>query len=179
MQNIILKKPGNNPYEGQTPKAINVDKPLYYGVLGTGVYSNLDIKGGEWTDQFGRVQACPDLIFDTVLFTVEMSKNIVKTPIQGRNGTVKEYIADGDYYIRIEGLVTGFNNSRPDADITNLKKMLDAPIPLQINSKYLTQLGVYSIIVERYNLPQLPGQYSQQPFSIDAISDAPVILLIK
>ena len=38
-----------------------------------------------------------------VLLEVTQTKIIIKTPVQGRNGTVKEYISDGDYIVNIRG----------------------------------------------------------------------------
>jgi len=47
-----------------------------------------------------------ELILESVLIEVRQTKNIQRTPVQGRNGTVKEYIADGDYDITIRGVIT-------------------------------------------------------------------------
>jgi hypothetical protein len=37
---------------------------------------------------------------------VSMKKNIVMTPVQGKNGSFKEYISDGDFEVTISGRLT-------------------------------------------------------------------------
>lgn len=147
--------------------------------LGTAVMSDLDIQGGSYTDEAGVQRGFTAMQSDTVLFNVTMSKNIITTSIMGRSGTVKEYISDGDYQIKIQGILTGKNGVHPADKKAQLKAILDAPIALNINSKYLNDLGIYSIVVTEYEFPQEMGGYSQQVFSITAISDLPVILNIN
>jgi Domain of unknown function (DUF6046) len=152
------------------------DAPLRISELGTPVMSDLNIQQGGYTDESGVKREFIGLQEDTVLFTVSMSKNIITTSIMGRSGTVKEYISDGDYQINIQGILTGKNGVHPSAKKAQLKAVLDAPIALNINSRYLNDLGIYSIVVTGYEFPQVMGGYSQQVFSINAISDLPVIL---
>ena len=47
-----------------------------------------------------------DKHFDNISVEVSMSKNNVLTKIPDRKGTVKEYISDGDYYIKVIGKLT-------------------------------------------------------------------------
>lgn len=168
-----------NPYNNKVPPAKQQDKPLYKGELGNGVYSNLDISSGQWTDNSGKVIQFDGITLDTVLFVVNQSKNIIKTAIQGRNGTVKEYIADGDYEIQISGIITGSNNLYPQDVVDQLKRILDAPVALRVNSYYLNALAISNIVVESYTIPQEPGGRSQQGFSINCVSDIAVILQIN
>ena len=70
------------------PQSPEKDKELYKSQLGTPVFSNLELKGGSYTYK-GQNYVFPDIKVDTVLFTVAMQKNIIVTPIQGGDGTVK------------------------------------------------------------------------------------------
>lgn len=159
---------------------VQSDDPLYIGSqMGTPVYSDLDISGGKWTDTDGTEHQYPAIKCETVLFVVNQAKNIIKTPIAGRDGTVKEYIAKGDYVISINGTLSGGNDRHPFDLVNDLRRALDAPIALEVNSWFLNRLGIYQIIIEDYNLAQQAGRYSQQDFQINAISDTPVILRVQ
>lgn len=162
------------------PKGIDRDKPLYKGELGTDVYSNLDISGVTYTSNTGAQTTIQGITLDTVLFNVSQSKNVLKTNIQGSDGgTVKEYIGQGDYNVDIALIVTGANGVYPFDTVAQLKRLLDAPVALKVNSYYLNNLGIYNIVIENYNFPQEPGGYSQQPVNIQAVSDLPVVLQIS
>lgn len=168
-----------NLYNGRIDQNYTPDEPVAVSMLGTPVYSNLDIQGGTYTDNDNNTITYPSITLDAVLFVVTQSKNIVITTIQGRNGSIKEYIADDDYNITITGIIAGGNNVYPKNDVLALKKVLDSPVALQVNSWFLNQFGVHSFVVKDYNFNQEAGRNSQQSFSVSAISDTPVILQIR
>ena len=151
--------------------------------LGTPVISNLSIKAGSYTDIYGNLITYPAGYFqdanggaknfeiDTVLFNVNQSRNIVKTPIQGLDGTVKEYISDGDYIINIKGIIQGANGIYPFDDVNNFISICQAKCALTIFSDYLQILGISNIVIESYSLPQDMGSQSQQVFELNCLSD--------
>lgn len=177
-------------YQGKI-KPVVQDDPLYKSpTLGTPVFSNLNFAP---ITIGGQVYKCP--IIDTVLFTVNQNKNIVKTMIQGGVGTVKEYIGMGDFNINIKGIITGKNGVRPKQDILDFMKFLAYNQSLQITSDYLNKEiqyfvpnydtgsgsfeGVNELVIERYENSQEEGSYSYFKFEIDAISERPVELIIN
>lgn len=164
----------NQPENGFTiSQQTRIDPVLYKSALGTPVYTNLQFTGKNYEDQYGRPKQFPTLVFDTVIMTVNQSKNIVTTAIQGRDGTVKEYIGMGDYVITINGIITGANGHYPVDEVRELKKMLDAPIAIDVVSWYLQNLDISTIVIKDYDIPQVEGGYSYQRFSINALSDTP------
>lgn len=167
-----------NEYDGKIDKTTVADAPLYRGPLGTPVVSDVVFPAGNYTSNTGQLVTFSEVKLMTVLLTVDQAKKIIKTEIQGRDGTVKEYIGMGDYDISIDGILTGGNGHYPVDEVQALKRVLDAPIPLKIVSRYLHNLDVFNVVVESYNFPQTAGGYSQQPYSIKCISDAPVELII-
>lgn len=152
-----------------------VGTPLYKSMLGTPVYSDLDISAGNYNIN-GLVVAFNRIRLPKVLFTVTQDKNIVMTKVSGRNGTVKEYIGLDDFSIEIEGMIFGSNTNYPGLDVSNLVNMLNSNQTLQVNSWFLKQFGITDMVIKKYSLPQVEGEISQQKFSIDALSDTPVIL---
>ena len=113
------------------------------------------------------------LTYQAILIAVTQTKKIIKTEIQGRNGTVKEYIGLDDYAVTINGIITGPNGHYPIEDVNNLKAMLDSNQPIDVACKFLQILGIHTLLVESYQLDQKEGGYSYQTFSISCLSDVP------
>lgn len=134
--------------------------------------------GSYETQVKGQIISFNEFALETALISLSQAKQIVRTQIQGRDGSVKEYVGLDDYSIRVEGTITGANGVAPTDEVLNLKKMLDAPITLDIVCPYLNQLGVTHAVVDGYELPQNAGGISYQTFTIDLISDYPKELRI-
>lgn len=183
----VIQSVGTELYKAGMPQGQRGDdRQLGVGQsLGNKVFSNLEVQADEYELDGKRVQF-PDLIFDTCLFTVKQMKNIVKTPIQGRSGTVKEFIGNGDYIISIRGVISGAKDRYPlngntvnNANVNSVNSLIamgNAPMELSVNSWYLSMLGIYKIVIESFDMPQREGSYSTQFFEIEAVSDTDFIV---
>jgi hypothetical protein len=181
MQKLLIRSVGRQNVKTivyNIPEAPEKDKELYKSQIGTNVFSNLEIKGQSYLYK-QETFSFEDIRVDTVLFRVDMQKNIIATPIQGRNGTVKQYISDKDYLVSISGIITGLNGIYPIDGVTNLLKILKAPIALQINSWYLQLFDIYNLVVDSYELNQEEGGQSYQIFRMNCVSDQPVEIKLK
>jgi hypothetical protein len=178
MQNVNHLKPPQNPYLGKSDMVtIPRDKELYKSALGTSVVINLIFDSVSYTDLNTKKVITTRLMqFDAVLCTISQAKKIVKTEIQGRDGTVKEYIGMDDYEVSINGIIAGANGVYPMETVQELKKILDAPVPIPVTSNFLNNMDIFNVVVADYTLPQEAGGYSTQNFSISAISDTPIEL---
>lgn len=140
--------------------------------LGNSVEDNIQFLPETYqTNIPGQFITTPSLIYYAVLLTVSQAKKIIKTEIQGRNGTIPEYVGMDDYQITINGVITAQNGLSPIMDVIALKKILDAPVAIPVASEYLNNLGIQSVIINSYELNQEAGSYSYQPFSISCSSD--------
>lgn len=140
--------------------------------LGTLVFSDLDISAASYSKD-GQNFETKKINIDTVLFEVSQEKHIIRTAVQGRDGTVKEYISDGDYAISIKGVLTGRNGEYPRDAVSDLMEFLKAPISMKVNSWFLGQFGITDIVVLNFSLAQIEGMQNSQPFQINAVSDTP------
>jgi hypothetical protein len=147
------------------------DKPLFTGSLGTPVMANLVLKGDSYIDENGVTKVFDTVEFDTVLLTVNQTKNIKETQIQGRAGTIKEYIGLGDFEVTINTILTGTNGHFPIEDLTTVKNLLAAPISIKVTSWYLQLFDIDYIVIKSYDISQVEGAYSIQPLTINAASD--------
>ena len=94
--------------------------------LGTPVYSSLTFEFGNYRTLSGDLISYPNLVLNTVLMSVSNSKNVVTTALQGREGTIKEYVSAGDYVINIQGkLVSETKNQYPIEDVETLKTIIE------------------------------------------------------
>jgi hypothetical protein len=170
---------GGNQYDGKIDQTDNSDKELYRSLLNTPVLSNITFLAGKYTDNSGVEKVFEQLVYEAVLLNVSQAKKIIRTEIQGRDGTVKEYIGMDDYQVIINGIITGPNGRYPLEEVRSLKDMLDAPIPIEVACTFLQNLDVDTIVISNYEFPQQEGGYSYQQFSITAMSDIPQELRIK
>lgn len=129
-----------------------------------------------WSDMIIKYENT-EVYFDTVLFNVSQSKNIVKTALQGRNGTIKEYISDGDYVIDIRAAIVSQGREYPEDAVRNLVGLLAIPEALEIVSPLLQLFEVYSVVVEDYKLLSQEGFTNTQLVEINCVSDSPIELI--
>lgn len=132
--------------------------------LGTPIFSDFRFQGNKGVE---------DIYLETVLIDVAQTKNIVTTAINGRNGTIKEYISDGDYVVNIKGALVSQDNIYPMGDVRDLLGILLKKETLNIVSDYLRIFNIYNIVVTDYKFTQVEGYQNTQFFEINAISDIP------
>ena len=119
-----------------------------------------------------------------VLISKSRPKNIITTPIQGRTGTVKEYISNGDWILNVSGaLIIESHITEVVERDTRLKTrelalFLDKEKTLEIINPLLTDLGIYSVVVEGYTLPERE-EVNVQNFEISLVQDEFVELKLE
>ena len=147
------------------------------------VFSNLVFKARDYYNNDNELVTTwdRDVVLDTVLFDVGQTKNIVTTQVQGRNGTIKEYISDGDFAINIKGLlVSNTNNQFPYTAYEELLKALYCNTEIEIESWILTELyGIKYIVIQNFEILQEVGKQTTVPFEIQALSDRPTEIILK
>lgn len=147
------------------------------------VFSNLVFKARDYYNNDNELVTTwdRDVVLDTVLFDVGQTKNIVTTQVQGRNGTIKEYISDGDFAINIKGLlVSNTNNQFPYTAYEELLKALYCNTEIEIQSWILTELyGIKYIVIQNFEILQEVGKQTTVPFEIQALSDRPTEIILK
>ena len=172
LKNIKIMDAQNSPYIIEQGEAQDVPLQKFVSKLGTVVYSNIIFNAGSILDQNGTIiNTFNDFRIDDVLLNVSQSKKIITTEIQGRDGTVKEYIGLDDFQVQITGRLNGTYNVNPKELTRQLKIILSAGQPLEITSWYLQNLGIDDIVVKDFNFGQTEGEYSTQYFTINAMSD--------
>jgi Domain of unknown function (DUF6046) len=137
--------------------------------LGTPVFSDLVL-----SDKRGV-----EVYLGEALVNVSQVKNVIATPVVGRNGTIKEYVSDGDFVIKIQGVLVSNNSLYPKEAFSDLLELLQTPDVIAVTSWFLQQFGIFNLVVTDYACPQAEGFENVQPFEISALSDAPIELVLQ
>ena len=152
--------------------------------------SELEKAGGQYfeIDDINKENPIPydELVLQTVLLEVTQTKNIVTTALQGRNGTVKEFVSDGDFVINMIGGIIGetdengsiqnIGNFYPEVDVKKLIEITKVPSALTITSAFLQSFGINEAVITNYTINQPEGQRNVQPFTMALLSDVPADL---
>lgn len=163
----------------QTAKPFKVSETI--GNEGNPEFQSLqDLEGRPWLTSLAISFENRTFVFEECIITVNQEKNIVATPLQGRPGTVKEYISDGDYSITVdaginnysEGDGTGASMEYPVEKVTALQKILKLPETLKVQSDFLEVFEIRSAVVKSYYLSQ-ETHSNRQSLQIMMLSDEP------
>lgn len=165
-------------------KPEDVERSTEVSYLGTPVFTYLEFLAegieeegatGNNTNSVNPDTALSNLRIDTVLITVEQSRNIVTTPIQGRNGTVKEFISDGDYVINAKGFLVYEDLYNPQNSPKELVKLFHRYMKVQqsikVTSDFLSMFDITDVVVQRYMVEELMGYRNQVAFEVTMLSD--------
>jgi len=115
--NIDLEKAER---EGETYKQITQIGYDKIGMLGLPVWDTVTLIAEPYTKDDGTVITQPTgLTLDIALCEISNDRNVVKTKIAGLNGTIKEYMSDGDYSVNIKGSVVNPLSNMPPIDELN------------------------------------------------------------
>lgn len=104
------------------------------------------------------------IIIKECIITINQDRNIITTPIEGMDGTIKEYISDNDYDITLDIGVSNYDLYNTTSDIKykeypldrvqELLEFLKLKESIEISSEFLALFDVHNIIVKRYTLTQ-------------------------
>lgn len=163
-----------NEYLGRIGSPAERDDPLYgrTNEFGGPIWVEITFGSVTYLDNTGITVTTPKMSFQSILVDISFPRNIVKTEIVGRNGTVKEYIGEGDAQITFRGVMVGNNGHYPRELIAEFIKIIKAPVAIPVFSVHLQTMGIDSIVFEERTFEQEEGGYSYQGFSVQAISDA-------
>jgi len=115
-----------------------------------------------------------NLTLITALISVNKNKNIVLTKIQGRNGTVKEYVSDDDYQISIKGTIVGkYSNKRPIDEVKKLENYCNFNGEIEIVCNFLNDLGVNTVVITSHSKSQREGTRNVVDFEIQCLQETP------
>jgi len=139
--------------------------------LGTPIYGRLIFEENSYKTLSGDTIQYPETIIENAIITINEGKNIVKTSIPGRKGTIKEYINTDDFSINIEAIIVQKDNIFPEDELLTLKNILKSPVAVPVAQEVFNIFDINNIVIENYNITQKRGYRNNVFVTINAISD--------
>lgn len=105
------------------------------------------------------------------------SKNIVSTAINGMNGTIKEWVSNGDVMISCDMTLVSDDGSYPEEKVREVCSLLEKNESLQVESYILNDIwGVSRVVVTSWNMTPTPTR-NYQKISFTMQSDEAYIVM--
>lgn len=121
------------------------------------------------------------LVMNEAVVSITREKQIVRTTLVGLDGTVKEYICNGDHEVSIAVGIVALDESGqmtddyPDAGVRKVREFLDENRAVEINSEFLAIFGIDRVIVTRFSITQETAS-NRQVINISALSDEDYVI---
>ncbi len=152
----------NITLQGQLPgnaADVEFEKPIGVSQLGNPIFDDLTFPAGNYLTLEGVEVEYAELSLQTVRFTLSQAKNIVRTAISGRNGTVKEYNNTGDYVIRAQADLSNLEPTFPREQLEAFVEVAKVPQQIPILSKILNVFfDIDNVVLSEFNMD--PGNGS-------------------
>lgn len=113
---------------------------------------------------------------------VNLSKNIIRTAVSERKGTIKECFAIEDYRFTIKGFLIGKNRAVPEDQIQQLKDWFETTEPIELHGGYPEIFLDEScrVAVSALDFPEVQGKAPWiRPFSMIVETDYIQDLIIE
>lgn len=127
---------------------------------------------------FGEIQTAqtkiPSFVFKSAIMSVKQQKHIVSTPVIGRNGSVHQYVSDGDYSIDIKGAI--IEETQDMIQLAQLAEICKQSTSIKIYSDFLSLFGISDIIISSFTFNQKEGYEKLFICELQALSDNPINL---
>lgn len=100
-------------------------------------------------------------------------KNIIKTPVDGNEGSFKELYSLSDYQVIIRGIATLDTDSEeyPEAQVRALRQIVEKPAAVKVVNNLLGYFGIYNLAIEDCFFPAIEGAPGMQPYELVCLSD--------
>lgn len=115
------------------------------------------------------------------LISVNLSKHIVETAIDGQDGTFKELYSLGDYQVTIHGLALddGDPDNYPEEIVRELRRVCEERKQVPITCDLTTLFNITHVAIKGANFPAMAGNGGIQPYEIAALSDREFSLKVR
>lgn len=167
------------------PSQVNLQTPSWEGhgsTLQTGDVSVPITDRSYWEGRYVlteitiRKEDGDTMMINDATVTVSLEKHIVRTALVGLNGTIKEYISNGDYDISLTvGIVAvdasgNIVDEYPEEGIRRVREFLDENRALEVSSPFFDILGIDRMVVSKFSLRQ-DTHSNRQTIEVKALSD--------
>lgn len=153
---------------------VGIDEWDKKSLMGTPIFDIVTFAAHSYVDELGQTINNAKLDLDIALIEVNKPRNIVRTVIAGRSGTIKEYMSDGDYEISISGTLSNtLAFASPDTMIRAFDAVTKTPQELKVESNFLNFFNIFNIVITDSKIKQREGARNIVDYELTCISDTP------
>jgi len=146
--------------------------PIGVSPLGTPIFDDVFFPAGS----YGGIEY-ESLRVQSAVISVSQSKNIIKTKVAGRDGTIKEYVSLDDFNISINAKITELANIFPADQLTAWKELAKVSKNIDIISKLLNDyFDIFKVVVESFTVNPVQGSLNEVNLLIELVSDEDINL---
>lgn len=172
------------------PSQVNKELPSWEGHGGTPETVELSVPitdRGYWESRYVlteltlRKEGGETLVVNDAIVSVTQEKHIVRTTLVGLNGTIKEYICDGDFDISITVGIVAVDaggqivDEYPKKGVRKVKEFLSENKAVEVSSVFLSIFGIDRMVVTRFSLKQETAS-NRQTIDVRALSDEDYVI---
>lgn len=115
------------------------------------------------------------LVVNDAVCAISRARNIVTTQMVGMDGTVKEYVNEGDYQINIlvgvvavrDGVIV---DEYPEEGLRELRAFFDEKAAIDVHSAFLEIFDIRHVVIKSFSVSQDTAS-NYQSVSVSALSD--------
>ena len=131
------------------------------------IWDTVRIISPKYIDNEGKPKSSNILDLDIALLEITNDRNIVVTNVAGRNGSIKEYMSDGDYNFTIKGsLVSDLESAPPDDLLEGMQVITTCPETLTVESNVLEYFRIFQMVILKPTIKQRQGTRNVFAFSL-------------
>lgn len=177
------------PFPGSIPPSKQVNITEYEVTTSAPPKQEFTKKGSRlWAQHEGRWYFMPvslehnskTIVIPFAVISISGEKSIIKTPMLGRKGSVKELISINDSKISITGLLMSSDGSYPEAAVSEMNDLLQVNESIKLISALSSLLldTEDKVVIQSWDFPPTPGVEDVQAIKLELISDSPFVLTI-
>lgn len=118
----------------------------------------------------------PDLFIPIMIIEASQPQLREDTPVEGKDGTVKEFASLSDYRVSLKGMLVGDDGLFPADQMKQLVKVRAASVGVDVACDLLEYINVFNLVLGEIKWVAMPGYENVQAFEIDCLSDDTTLL---
>lgn len=178
---VWFPKKGRDDYQGEDFELEETSEPLKtQSNKGTTLYKK-DALGNYYFMPVTFIHQGKEYEIPCALISFTGRKNIIETPLVGRQGSVKELISMEDYQISITGVVFGENQVWPEEQLDAINELYNINEAIELKCA-LTDVFLSEndkVVIQELNLPQAGQTEHVQVVEIKCVTDRAFELIMN
>lgn len=178
---VWFPRKGKNDYEGEDFELEGAAEPMKtQSNKGTTLYKK-DAQGNYYFMPVTFIHKGKEYEIPCALISITGRKNIIETPLVGRQGSVKELISLEDYQINITGAIIGENQVWPEEQLDAINELYNINEAVELKCA-LTDVFFSEndkVVIQELNLPSAGQTEHVQVVEIKCVTDRAFELIMN